>query len=52
MAPPFSSSDYLTTSSGEDLKINSTHIINGTITGSDIATGGTFDIYALITFNV
>jgi len=42
MAPPFSSSDYITTSSGEDLKINSinnTHIINGTITGSDIATG-------------
>ena len=42
MAPPFSSSDYVTTSSGEDLKINSinnTHIINGTITGSDIATG-------------
>jgi hypothetical protein len=42
MAPPFSSSDYVTTSSGEDLKINSidnTHIINGTITGTDIATG-------------
>jgi len=38
MAPPFSSSDY-TTSSGEDLKINNTHIINGTITGTDIATG-------------
>jgi len=36
MAPPFSSSDY---SSGEDLKINSTHIINGTITGTDIAIG-------------
>lgn len=39
MAPPFSSSDYVTTSSGEDLKINSTHIINATITGTDIATG-------------
>jgi len=42
MAPPFSSSDYVTTSSGEDLEINSidnTHIINGTITGSDIAIG-------------
>jgi hypothetical protein len=42
MAPPFSSSDYVTNSSGEDLKINSidnTHIINGTITGADIATG-------------
>jgi len=39
MAPPFSSSDYVTTSSGEDLKINNTHIINGTITGTDIATG-------------
>jgi len=39
MAPPFSSSDYVTTSSGEDLEINSTHIINGTITGTDIATG-------------
>jgi hypothetical protein len=42
MAPPFSSSDYVTTSSVEDLEINSinnTHIINGTITGSDIATG-------------
>lgn len=36
MAPPFSLSDY---SSGEDLKINNTHIINGTITGTDIATG-------------
>jgi hypothetical protein len=39
MAPPFSSNDYTTTSSGEDLKINNTHIINGTITGTDIATG-------------
>jgi hypothetical protein len=42
MAPPFSSSDYTTTSSKEDLKIDSidnTHIINGTITGTDIATG-------------
>lgn len=39
MAPPFSSSYYVTTSSEEDLKINNTHIINGTITGTDIATG-------------
>jgi hypothetical protein len=39
MAPPFSSSNYVTTSSGEDLEINNTHIINGTITGTDIATG-------------
>jgi len=39
MAPPFSSSNYVTTSSEEDLKINSTHIINATITGTDIATG-------------
>jgi hypothetical protein len=42
MAPPFSSSDYTTTSSGGALtenSVSSSNIINGTITGSDIADG-------------